>query len=77
MAGANQGFLDLLLREIHDFLAVQVTFDFQEIVGWDRALKYFYIVAIIGLEMECAGGLQERAGVVFEGGMLEAEEIGG
>jgi hypothetical protein len=75
MTGTNQGLLYLLLRKINKGVAVQFALDFEEIVSWDCALEYFDVVAVVGFEMECAGGLQQSAGVFFESGMLESQEI--
>jgi hypothetical protein len=47
-----------------------------ELFGFDGALEYFDVVTVIDFEMEGAGFLQESAGVAFEIGTVEAEEIG-
>ena len=75
VAGADQRLLDLRLRQVDQSGTVQVGFELRGDRGWDRAFKNFDVVAAIDLEMECAGGLEQGAGVAFEGGVVEAEEV--
>ncbi len=56
-------------------VAVQIGLDFKQVVRWDGAFEYFDVVAVVDLEMECASGLEEGAGVGIERGVLEAEKI--
>jgi hypothetical protein len=64
------------LRQSTQSRGVQVGLELGECIGGDGALEYSYSVAVIDFEVENTRGLQKSAGVAFEVGMIEVEEVG-